>query len=313
MVQAFKNHCEANAIPLGQLVVGREKHSDEEGKHFHLAVKFTKKWRTSNVRALDINIGGNVFHPNWKTLPKEPNWERWISYCKKEGEFHQEGFLENLFTFKHWQNYKKNKADLEAWERDAKKQQNRNPFPFNLPSGEEIKEPALGDKRCNWVIYGPPDTGKTFWSQSTFANTKAYMRPNAKTYIFEYGVYNQEPVIIYDDIVPKLDELINVSNVWMIQQNVPGESRYNPNYWKLGQRRVIIWLMNEERLPDYAIKGNERYKIFRSRFRFLKATVSGDNTRWDEVDDITKPQYAEPARGREAVINPDGLMVWENV
>lgn len=314
MIKGFKDHCEGQGIPIGQLVVGREKHNEKEGKHFHLGIKFTSKFKTKNVRAFDLVFDRKSYHPNWKSLQKESNWEKWISYCKKEGEFHQEGFLENLFTFKHWQNYKKNKADLEAWERDAKRQQQQDPFPFNLPDGSEIKQPQLGDKRCNWLIFGPPDSGKTFWSQMAFANKKAYMRPNAKVYIFEYGVYMQEPVIIYDDIVPRLDELIDVSNVWMVKKNVPGESRYNPNYWAQGQRRVIIWLMNEERLPDYTSPTNERYKIFKSRFNFLKAKVDHNgNVVWTKYDDIPEMRYAEPGRAREAVMNDDGKMEWVNV
>lgn len=289
----LKKHMTDEDIPFVKLVVGREDHPGSDGKHFHVYIGFSKRWHTRNVRAMDINDNNdNPKHPNWCVLKKPINIDKWISYCKKMGEFVQEGFMENLFTFKHHTNYRKNKADLTAWESDAKKQALKDPFPFLLPNGQEVKEPQPGNKKCNYLIYGPPDIGKTYWCQMEFQGKKVYMRPDKKNYFFESGAYSQEPVIVYDDIVMKQAEIIDVSNCWMLQKEVYGESRYTPNYWKIGQRRVIIWLMNEERLPDWAIKGNERYDIFKARFNFLKASKSDDgNVRWTLEDDVLSARW----------------------
>lgn len=86
-------------------------------------------------------------------------------------------------------------------------------------------------------------------------------------YPFEMNSYRQEQVIIYDDVVPSLDEFIDVTETYKIQQHVWGESRYHNNYWKIGQSRFVIWLLNPQRLPDYARPGNDRYEIWKARFR----------------------------------------------
>lgn len=303
-VNRIKAHMEAKAVPMTKLVVGREDHPGTDGKHFHVYVGLAKKWQTRDVRAMDLE----GHHPNWSFLKKPKNVELWVSYCKKMGEFHQEGFMENLFTFKHHTNYRKNKADLTAWEADAKKQALKDPFPFLLPNGQEVKEPAPGQKKCNWLIYGPPDIGKTYWCQLEFQGKKVYMRPDKPKYVFEAGSYSQEQVIIYDDVVMKQAEIIDVSNCWNLQKEVYGESRYTANYWKIGQRRIIIWLMNEERLPDWAIKGDSRYEIFKSRFNFLKASKDDQgNVSWRLEDDVVSARWGPMPAGvdQREIINVD--------
>lgn len=298
-VDKLKQHMTDQAMPFVKIVAGREDHNNEDGKHFHVYIGFSKKWQTRNVRAMDVKDGNdNPHHPNWKFLKKPNDVEKWISYCKKMGEFFQEGFMEHLFTFKHHSNYRRVKADLQAWETDAKKQALKDPFPFMLPNGQEVKEPLPGQKKVNWLIYGPPDIGKTFWCQMEFTGKKVYMRPAKSKYFFEHGSYSQEPVIIYDDIVMKQEEIIDVSNCWMLQKEVYGESRYTPNYWKIGQRRIIIWLMNQERLPTWAIKGDSRYDIFKARFNFLHAAKDAQGViTWTIEDDIVSGAWGPMPAG----------------
>lgn len=158
-----------------KLVIGAEHHADG-GQHYHVYVHFPKQLDLSDPRCFDIE----EYHPNIKTFKgKSPQsqMDRWISYCKKEGNWHQEGFLSNLFTFIHWQSYIKNKADLTQWEADAKAQQLKDPFPFKLPRERRtngdfgfrvIKRADAALKNRHVLILGPPSTGKTKWANDTF-------------------------------------------------------------------------------------------------------------------------------------------------
>lgn len=297
-LKAVMNH---HKLPWKKLVVGKEKHADDVGEHFHVFIGFTSKVKTKNQRLMDIMIKGERRHPHWekgfKTIAQK---DQWISYCKKEGRWHQEGFLTNLFTFQHWKDYRKNKADLDQWEEDAKAQQMKDPYPFQLPDGTIIMEPQPSEKRVNWLIMGPPNSGKTEWIETTFAGKQVYKRPDAK-YPFEKASYRQEPVIIYDDISVPLKELIVVSNCYLTETRVYGDSRYVNNYWKKGQRRTIFWLMNPQRLPDFARPGHESYEIFKSRFRFLEAVKIAGRYEWQEMpDSITSVQQAGAWAASEA-------------
>lgn len=287
-VEAIKGHMGFVGIPWAKLVIGREEHTQEDGKHFHCYIGFAKKWQTTDVRAFDLLIKREVRHPNWKGGFKKPsNIDQWISYCKKEGDWHQEGFLTNLFTFKHWRNFRKESQDLAAWERMAKRNQLKTPFPFNLPTGVQITEPEAKNKRCNWLIMGPPDCGKTWWAENAFAKKLVFKRSDNK-YPFEADKYKGEPVIIYDDISVKLQEFIQVANCYNTETPVYGDSRYISNYWPIGQRRLIIWLMNPQRLPWFAKPDDKDYEIFKARFRFIKAVKNGDNWDWIEVPDTVQ-------------------------
>lgn len=280
-VEEIKRHCKSRGVPLAKLFVGRERHKDG-GVHFHVYVNFIKKVQTRDVRLFDLQGYDPdkerelVFHPNWKTFPGKDTQkyvEIWLGYCMKEGEFFQDGFPENLFVFKHWKGFRNNMADLQAYKMAAIQQAARKPFPFKLPDGSEVKAPTNADlsKKRNWLIYGDPDAGKTRWFQQEFKGASVYMRTAGKDkYPFEASSYRGEQLICYDDCVPKLDEFIDVSNTYNVLTQTYSESRYTNNYWPMNQHRVIIWLMNPERLPAYAKPGDARYHIFKARFNFLR-------------------------------------------
>jgi len=300
--------------------VGREEHADGNW-HYHVYMHFPTKLNIKDPRYFDLEVdnqapqwlinkyqGNNavlesllereIYHPNIKKFGSkrsDPDIDRWISYCKKEGNWEQHGFLENLFTFKHWDGYRKQKADLQAWEYDAKAQQRKEPFPFELPDGRLIEKPQLDDdgkheKRRSWLILGPPDVGKSFHFLNEFAKARAYWRPNNK-YPYESAAYRQESVIVIDDLWPKLEEIMDVLQVYPMDKQVYGESRYTPNYWKEDQARVIIWLLNSENLPDYVKQDNPKYKIFRARFNILEWIVDS----WSErmIEDQSGVHYID--------------------
>jgi hypothetical protein len=257
---------------VDKYVIGAEKHQDG-GRHYHVYAHCPKKWRTKNPRFFDLTAGeDHSYHPNIKRFGgkrADPEIDRWISYCKKEGHWEQKGFLENLFTFKHWLNYRKNKADLDTWERDAKKQQLLCPFPFDNPDGSVVEMPKMQDgkyvKKRHYLWLSPPDYGKSFYFMQELSGTKTYWRPNSD-YPYEADAYHGEQVIVIDDIWPKLEELLDICQVYEMEKQVYGKSRYRANYWKQGQARVIVWLLNEQNRPDYTREGDKRFPIFSARF-----------------------------------------------
>lgn len=254
-------------------VIGAERHADG-GEHYHVYMHFPKKIHTKNPRYFDLILGEDwVAHPNimrFKGQRADPEIDRWISYCKKGGLYDQSGFLENLFTFKHWVNYRKNKGDLEAWERDAKAQQLVNPFPFDNPDGSIVDKPVVGptghhNKKRHWLWHSPPDYGKSFYFMSELSESKTYWRPNNE-YPYEADSYRGQQIIIIDDFWPKLEEILDITAVWSMEKQVYGKSRYRANYWPKNQARVIIWLLNEDKMPDYTKAGNKGYPAFAARF-----------------------------------------------
>lgn len=299
LVAGFHTLKEAKGLPITKLVVGQEQHSTG-GRHFHVYLHFAKKKEFTNARFFDINVHeqqdgkdtGNVttYHPNWKRFPKDAKNAvvKWIYYCMKEGRFHKEGFMENLFLFKDGTNYTRKKADHEAWMRDAEDQGLADPFPFNLPDGFQIVEPTLAYRKRHWLILGKPDAGKTFWADRTFTGKRVFDRATEKTDTpYELGDYKGAKVIIWDDVIPKINELIAVANgAGGRRKKTYGRSRYSNNYWTIDQAQTIIWLLNPSRLPDWAKPGHKDYEIFSSRFNIL----AFENGQWVDKLDTLDPQ-----------------------
>lgn len=117
---------------------------------------------------------------------------------------------------------------------------------------------------------------------------------------FELQTYNHEEIIVYDDKIPTLDEFIEVTNLYRTPTQTYGASRYNSNWWKLGQIRRVIWLLNPERLPEYARPDNKRYEIFKSRFQIYG---------WNNARQAFEVWEDTPSVGAEFV---NGAMVIHN-
>lgn len=88
--------------------------------------------------------------------------------------------------------------------------------------------------------------GKTFAVQSALAGTLAFNRSSNE---FPYETYEGEEVIVLDDIIPKLVEIIAVSQVYLMETSVYGKVRYVQKYWPLNQARIMIVLTNT--MPSY--------------------------------------------------------------
>lgn len=271
-------------------MISEEKHL-AGGTHYHCMIVYNAKLDTRDVRYFDVN--GE--HPNVRKVKKK-DFRNKVEYLSKDGKVKKYGAWKPYGKFPTSVGYGRIKADHENWIADSKAESRPSPFPFNLPDGTEIKVPELDAKedfvkKRHWLILGPPDCGKSRWLKC-LQGKAWYNRPNTK-YPFEYGMYRQEQVVVYDDIVPKLDELLSVCNPVYDPIHVYGSSRYKPNYWEANQARVVIWLLNPESLPAYAkreesfvagctdpVPADPRYPIFASRFNCL----SYINSEWQHVD-----------------------------
>lgn len=176
----------------------------------------------------------------------------------------------------------------------------KDPFPFLLPDGTEVKKPTNDAngfpavKRRHYCFLAPPSSGKTSYFQKIFQGKRVYWRPAGNQYLFEKGSYRQEQVIIYDDVWPKFEELVAVCNVYETDMcQVYGASRYTPNYWKKHQQRVIIMLLNKENVPKY-IKDptDSHHKLFLARFKLRnwpqQAMAPRNNDDDADLDDETR-------------------------
>lgn len=235
------------------VLVCDEKHEDGN-LHSHAYVWMSYKPNFKDPKVFDIER----YHPE---IQKVKNKEAWIAYVCKKGDID----LKGQFPATTWQNFNRNKADYDAWCKHITYGNLKSPFPFEDPNGNIVNKPEPNEKMCNYLIISEPDGGKTHWVNNTFEGKRIYSRTQDSTYPFDD--YNDEEIILYDDVVPKIAELLQVSNCYKIRTPVYGNTRYAKKYWPLNVRRTMIILCNEQRIPSYW-----RDPAFISRFNIIHMT-----------------------------------------
>lgn len=231
-----------------ELIVAEEKHEDGN-KHLHVYVKFEKKLNIKDPRHFDID----GYHPNIQSVH---NKNAVTKYVKKDGNYREKQVstverLRGLDVF----NAQRKAADIIYHEQLIYRVNlPAPPLRFELPNGI-IVDRAIREKKRHIWMYGPPDTGKTSWINETFGGTAIFM-VNAGKYPFEN--YMNEEIIIYDDIVPVREDLINATNTWKVLKSI-GQVRYKEQYWKIGQERLVIVISNMIPFNDLAINARFNY------------------------------------------------------
>lgn len=122
----------------------------------------------------------------------------------------------------------------------------------------------------NYLIVGAPDAGKSLWAHRQFDGKKVFYR---RTDSHPFEGYLGEDVVVYDDVVPKLEELLDCSNIWSSQKHVFGATRYAPTFW--GPRaRVIVLMLNKDKVPGWAswdvFPRSDEFSKFAARFNIIE-------------------------------------------
>lgn len=270
----------AESAILGNLkakawIICRERHNDG-GWHIHFLFKLASKPDIRNPRFFDLPefLGG--IHPNWK-IAKKASGDWWMSkaeYCMKDGDFVEE----NIELFPNSKGFTRKMADHKSWVEYRRQRSllSEPKWPMLMPDGSMWNEGATGSwvfppsspslgppegvsfppKRVNWVIIGPPNVGKTTWVENTFANVKVF-KPSEGELAFDD--YAGERFIIYDDIIPPMEALLNICNVYRTRTPCWGKQRYCKKYWPINQIRVVIILANPKRWARAKLEAEEGF------------------------------------------------------
>ena len=148
--------------------------------HYHAYVEWLLR---PNVKSRDGFLthpddGFNVQSVNPKSITDRSNVRR---YVQKGGEYVQWGEFKIEFGM---ENYIKNKADKEAFERDNYRKGLQEVFGFEGPDEVFYPEPAIEERRINLWFYSEPGWGKTRWSAIEFEGKAVFYCPGGK-YPFE--------------------------------------------------------------------------------------------------------------------------------
>lgn len=246
--------------PIEHVAVCRERHADG-GFHLHVYVRWRKKVDIKNAKTFDIK----GFHPKIEPCRSPENWYK---YIHKEDINVIEDFS---FDFLSGNNFNKRKSDFDAWTQYLYKRK-LDQTPLRVIDLKGMTFENTGKKR-HICLVTDPDWGKTSWVENTFEGRAVYKVAGNK-YPFDH--YDGEPHIIFDDMIPPLQLLLNASNIYKTLTPVYGDTRYGVKYWPIKSERILILLLND--LPTYS--DNE---AFTARFNIIDLrTVK--NTVVDQYD-----------------------------
>lgn len=255
-------------------VLVAQEHHEIEGVHCHLHVKFAKTKNIKNERIWDLpntNPEKDPFHPNIQATKDSLAWS---TYCKKEDSEYLQWAKEcepRDFDL----GSKKNMMEDQDYERKYYKwkEMQELEFPVQLRN-ISIEHPDPKVKQRHIWIKGKPDIGKTYMIETTFENKKVFQRSDN---LYPYEDYQDEKIIIYDDILPSWKELAAATGTYYTRHRMPGGCRYKAKYWTEYQSRTLIILNN---LAIEQVYGNNReiYEAVKARFKEYIAEDDGTFT-----------------------------------
>lgn len=231
----------------------QERHVDGE-RHLHVWITFIRKMDTNNPRFFDLVVPptedhpGATFHCNIRRGERKraggiSNHVRAYEYlCKYDGAVPVDIVgASNLYPTS--RNFRKEHGDRTEWLNYLTIRAMPNPsYPLTLPNGDEVPEPNPADKRRHLWIYGPPNAGKTKWLEANIYRFKNFKVAGT---LYPYDNYNGEQIIVYDDIVPDPQHLLNITNSSDYPRPVPGQTRYSVRYVPGGLVTLVVVCMNE--------------------------------------------------------------------
>lgn len=141
-------------------------------------------------------------------------------------------------------------------------------WPVVLPWATIEKPDPARKKRHLW-IWGPPDSGKTFGFTTALRGKKYFTAGKNKQYRFEG--YNNQDIILFDDVLPELCELLDCTNTYENDTERSGGSRYERTYWPTDHTRTVVVLSNHDPAKWPA--------SFHARFNVIEIKPKSDEVR----------------------------------
>lgn len=211
----------------------QERHNDGQF-HLHVWVQFSKKIDTINPRYFDISTihaGEDVittYHPNIKRKRGKGSLVQvWEYLCKNDGTRPMDlvGRTELHTTSA---NFRKVYGDRCQWlNYIASRSLNEPEYPIDLPDGSQIAVPDAANKLRHYWIHGKASSGKTLWLETKINAFRNYKISDEK---YPYDDYDNEPIVVYDDVSPKATHLLSLANASDYPRPVPGTTRYHRRY-----------------------------------------------------------------------------------
>lgn len=261
-VDDIKQHLSklSNGNPLKCFIAGRELAPSTNAVHYHVYVSYANKLDVRGGRRMDV--GG--CHPNVVKISKgRRNRQNWIEYCLKGGDTVTWPQDHRTILFRNSQNFIRDSADHNQWLVWVQSIGRASPFPWKLPNGEEQHQPTAAEKKCGHLILGAASSGKTRWWMEEFAGKLVYPVHNKDT-IGRYDNYQQQPIVIFNDVIPTRSELFMLGE-YHGGFNLFLTARYH-NRPLPKERVVCIICCNRDYMPDYAKPENDESGAFASRF-----------------------------------------------
>lgn len=223
-----------------------EKHQDGNN-HIHAAISYSQKLNIRDMIAFDVGD----YHPN---IQSARNWGSVKAYVCKDNQF----ICAMNFDSSDPNKYIQRKNDFNACIAD-REAANRAPIDFPILLPDRTLWTPIDKKRHLWII-GPPDWGKSKWAMDTFNGRAIYIRPDTN---YPFESYVGERVILYDDLYPKQEEWLNVSNWHWGNMHVFGATRYKNVLWPNKIDITMIVLSNMDPFFTNMEAFNARFTIIR--------------------------------------------------
>lgn len=244
--------------------VVQERHQDL-GLHLHGWCDWGRYKDTSNPRIFDVCDTENedkVYHPNLKAIRY---LEGWKTYIKKDIIDEWKSGVEQLDL--DWVPLCKKRKTYEdfVWYQNHEERCKRTSleWPFTLLTDVIIQEPSPESKQRHWWIQAPPGFGKTPAVQDMADGKQVFFR-GSTAYPFED--YQEEQLVVYDDVIPGFEEVISVSNTYKGWNRIFGGCRYNTKYWPIKKTRTIIVLNNRSISEVYYELPAQQMEAIKARF-----------------------------------------------
>jgi len=249
----------------------QEKHADGS-LHCHIFLRFTKKLESTNQHVFDVGQqpagdGEQVpFHPNIKRCSKGiAGLVGAYEYLCKDG-ITPEVLHGNIDLYPRSKGFVNQYRDRNDWLNYRRANSQRRPhYPISGPNGEQIPNPKsdpIVKKRHCWV-HGPPDAGKSTWLRNNVLVYQCYRVGNNEC---PFDNYQDQQIIVYDDITPKADHLLSICEFEDNSRPVPGRTRYMQRYVPGGLAILVIVCSNYNIRDAYPDETDVRIMSLRARF-----------------------------------------------